>query len=114
MKLLSTKHRGLSYMTLASFLGLVILMLTTSPIDNILYAAFFFALAFVFLVSLGHFFVRVQIGKVSPKNRYRIVTLSLILLIFIMFRSAQSLNWVDGLILLLIGFGLVFYISRRS
>jgi hypothetical protein len=31
-----------------------------------------------------------------------------------MFRSAQSLNWVDAVILLLIAFGLVFYISRRA
>jgi uncharacterized membrane protein len=63
---------------------------------------------------LGSFMVRLQTGDLSPKNRYRIVALSLLLLILIMFRSAQSLSWVDGIILVLIGFGLVFYISRRS
>jgi amino acid permease len=89
-------------------------MTTTSPINNIIYAAAFFGLALIFLVSLGHLMVRLQTGEVSAKNRYRIVALSLVLLILLMFRSAQSLNWVDGVILVLIGFGLIFYISKRS
>jgi hypothetical protein len=100
-------------LALVSFIALAILMVSTSPIDNILYAAFFFGLALVFLISLGYFAVRLQTGDVSPKNRYRIVALSLILLTLTMFRSAQSLSWVDGVILILIGYGLVFYISRR-
>lgn len=99
---------------MASFLALGILMATTSPVDNIIYAAFFFGLAMIFLISLGYFIVRFQNGEVTPKNRYRIVALSLLLLILLMFRSAQSLSWVDGIILILIGFGLVFYVSRRS
>lgn len=100
--------------TLASFVALAILMTATSPINNVIYAAFFFGLALVFLVSFGHFMVRLQTGDVSPKNRYRIVVISVILLILLMFRSAQSLSWVDGVILVLISFGLVFYISKRS
>jgi hypothetical protein len=43
-----------------------------------------------------------------------VISLSLVLLILLMFRTAQSLSWVDGIILILIGFGLVFYISKRS
>jgi apolipoprotein N-acyltransferase len=35
-------------------------------------------------------------------------------LVLLMFRSAKSLSWVDGIILALIGFGLFFYISKRS
>lgn len=89
-------------------------MMTTSPVDNVIYTALFFGLALVFLVSLGNFLVRLQTGEVSAKNRYRTVSLSLVLLILLMFRSAQSLSWVDGIILALIGFGLVFYISKRS
>jgi len=58
--------------------------------------------------------VRLQLGEVSIKNRYRIVAVSLIILTIMMFRSANSLNWVDALILILISFGLVFYISRRG
>ena len=98
---------------LGSLLGLAALMTTTSPTDNIIYAALFFGLALVFLISLGYFIVWLQTGEVSSKNRYRIVALSLILLTLLMFTSAQSLSWVDGVILVLIGFGLVFYISRR-
>jgi hypothetical protein len=98
---------------LGSSIALAVLMMTTSPLNNILYAAFFFGLALIFLISLGYFIVRLQTGEVSAKNRYRIVALSLILLTLLMFRSAQSLSWVDGVILILIGYGLVFYISRR-
>jgi uncharacterized membrane protein len=58
--------------------------------------------------------VRLQTGEVSSKNRYRIIALSLVFLILLMFRSGQSLSWVDGLILILIGFGLTFYISKRA
>lgn len=109
-----TKRRLAGLLTLGSLAATIILASLTNPVDNIIYTALFFGLALVFLVSLGHFMVRLQTGEVSPKNRYRITALSLIFLILLMFRSAQSLSWVDGIILVLIGFGLVFYISRRS
>ena len=99
---------------LLSFLGLVVLMLSTNPVDRIIWAVVFFVLALVFMISFGFWIVRLQLGEVSSKNRYRIVALSLIVLTLLMFRSAQSLNWVDAVILLLIGFGLGFYISRRA
>jgi hypothetical protein len=99
---------------IVSFITLAILMMSTNPLDNIIYAVFFFGLALIFLISFGYSLVRLQTGKISSKNRYRIVALSLVFLILLMFRSAQSLSWVDGLILILIGFGLVFYISKRS
>jgi hypothetical protein len=101
-------------LTLGSFIALAVLMMSTSPLDNIIYAVIFFGLALIFLISLGYFLVRLQTGEVSHKNRYRIAALSLVLLILVMFRSAQSLSWVDGVILALIGFGLVFYISKRG
>lgn len=89
-------------------------MLTTDPVQKIIYATLFFALAFVFMISFGYLVVRLQLGEVSAKNRYRIVSVSLIILTLLMFRSAQSLSWVDAVILLLIAFGLGFYISRRA
>ncbi len=106
------KHSG--FTALASFLALAILMSSTSPVNNIIYTALFFGLALVFLVSLGYFIVRLQTGEISPKNRYRIIVLTVIFLVLVMFRSARSLSWVDGVILVLISFGLVFYISKRS
>lgn len=106
------KFSGLS--VLVSLVGLAILTTATNPIDNVIYTAVFFGLALVFMLSSGFFIVRLQTGEVSPKNRYRIVTLSLVLLILLMFRSAQSLSWVDGIILILIGFGLVLYITKRA
>jgi inner membrane protein involved in colicin E2 resistance len=105
-------HAGLT--ALMSLAGLIILMTVTNPVDNVIYTALFFGLALVFMVSLGYFVIRLQNGEISHKNRYRIVSLSLVLLILLMFRSAQSLSWVDGIILVLIGFGLIFYISKRS
>ncbi len=112
--MLKRRLRLSGLLALVSFAGIAILMTATSPVNNILYAAIFFGLALVFLISLGYFLVRLQTGEVSSKNRYRIVALTLVLLILLMFRSSQSLSWVDGVILVLIGFGLVFYISKRS
>jgi hypothetical protein len=112
-KLLSG-HKLNFWSFLLSLAGIIILATTTSPVDNVIYAAFFFGFAFVFMVSLGYLLVRLQMGEVSHKNRYRIISLSLVLLILLMFRSAQSLSWVDGIILALIGFGLAFYISQRA
>jgi hypothetical protein len=114
MAIFKSRHKLSGSTALISLALLIILMMATNPIDNVLYAALFFGLALVFLISLGYFVVRLQTGEVSPKNRYRTVALSLVFTILLMFRSAQSLSWVDGVILLLIGFGLVFYISRRS
>jgi uncharacterized membrane protein len=106
-------HRS-GILTLISLAALALLTGLTNPVDNVLYTALFFGLLLVFLLSLGYFLVRLQTGEVSSKNRYRIVAFSLVLLILLMFISAQSLSWVDGIILILIGFGLFFYISRRS
>ncbi|HVS79250.1 MAG TPA: hypothetical protein VHD84_03120 [Candidatus Saccharimonadales bacterium] len=108
------KYKSNFWLATLSFLGLVILMIATNPIDKIIYAVVFFVLFFIFMVNFGYLLVRVQLGEVAPKDRYRIVAISLIILTLIMFRSAQSLNWVDALILALISFGLVFYISRRA
>ena len=102
------------WLVLLSFVGVVALMMTTNPFDKIIYAVVFFALAMTFMISLGFWLVRLQLGEVSSKNRYRIVALSLLILTLLMFRSAQSLSWVDAVILLLITFGMGFYISRRA
>jgi len=110
---MKTRLKPPALIALSAFAGLAVLMVSTNPVDNIIYTALFFGLALVFLVSIGYFIVRLQTGDVSPKNRYRIAALSLLLLILLMFLSAQSLNWVDGMIFILFGFGLVFYISRR-
>ncbi|HET6863922.1 MAG TPA: hypothetical protein VFH37_01855 [Candidatus Saccharimonadales bacterium] len=102
------------WLMLLSFVGVVAIMMTTNPFDKIIYAVVFFVLAMVFMVSLGFWLVRLQLGEVSSKNRYRVVALSLVILTLLMFRSAQSLSWVDAVILLLITFGMGFYISRRA
>lgn len=107
-------HKRYGATALASFVAMVLLMMATNPVNNVLYTALFFGLALIFLISIGYFLVRLQTGEVSSKNRYRTVAVSLVLIILLMFRSAKSLSWVDGIILILIGFGLVFYISRRS
>jgi hypothetical protein len=114
MLMIIRRHRLTFWLSAISFLGLALLMLATNPIDKIIYAVVFFVLALVFLISLGYLLTGIQLGEVTSKNRYRIVAISLIILTLLMFRSAQSLNWVDALILVLISFGLVFYISRRG
>ena len=92
---------------------LTLVTLLTSPVKNITWAAIFFGLLLVFLISAGYLLSNLQSGGVSSRGRYRIWVISLCLVVFLMFRSAQSLNWVDGVILALIVFGLLFYGSRR-
>jgi len=112
--MLIRKRKLTFWLSVFSLLGLIGLMAGTSPADKIIYAAAFFGLALTFMVSFGFLMVGLQLGEVTSKNRYRIIAVSLIILTLLMFRSAQSLNWVDAVILALISFGLVFYISRRS
>jgi peptidoglycan/LPS O-acetylase OafA/YrhL len=99
---------------LLSLLVLAALVGFTSPISNISYALAFFAVAFWFLVSLGHLLIYLRRGKLGAKSRGRIVIVSVFLVLLMMFSSSQSLNWVDGLILLLVLGGLLFYSSRRA
>ncbi|HET7528677.1 MAG TPA: hypothetical protein VFJ84_00405 [Candidatus Saccharimonadales bacterium] len=112
MPKLARARSGLA--ALASLVAMIILAVSTNPVDNVIYSTIFFGLALVFMISLGFFLVRLQTGALSHKNRYRTVAISLLLIVLLMFRSARSLSWVDGIILVLIGFGLVFYISMRS
>ena len=97
-----------------SFLVLLSCILLTSPLDRVGLAIIFFAALLIFLVSLGYLVVGLQIGRVSPKNRSRIVIASVFLLILLMFRSAGSLGWVDAIVLWAITSGLLFYSSRRG
>jgi hypothetical protein len=89
-------------------------MLLTSPVKNIAWAVGFFAALEVFLLSLGYAAVYLQAGQMRPVYRYRIIIISAFILIVLMFRSAQSLSWLDGLVLIIITVGLLFYSSRRA
>lgn len=113
MSAIFKKHKLTFWLSILSLTGIILLVCTTNPIDKIMFAVVFFGLCLVFMISFGLLMVGLQLGEVSSKNRYRVIAISLIVLIFLMFRSADSLNWVDALILLLISFGMVFYISRR-
>ena len=93
--------------------ALVLITLLTSPVQKIGYAILFFAALLFTLVSLGYLVMRLWGAKPSPKNRYRIFIISLFIVVALMFRSAQSLNWTDALIVLLVAFGLLFYGGRR-
>ncbi|PJE65446.1 hypothetical protein COU91_01565 [Candidatus Saccharibacteria bacterium CG10_big_fil_rev_8_21_14_0_10_47_8] len=100
--------------TTGSFLCMVILAMTTSPIKEVTYAVVFFCLAMIFLVSFGYLLVGLHHGQTGPKSRYRIFTLSFLVLVGLMLLSSQALNWVDGVVLVLIGCGLWFYSGHRA
>lgn len=100
--------------SLMSFLGLLLLIWFTSPIENISFALVFFAILFVFLVSFGHLLIYARKGQLGPKSRGRLTIFSVFIVLLLMFSSSQSLNWIDGLILLLVLGGLLFYSSRRA
>jgi hypothetical protein len=97
-----------------SFISLLILTILTSPVSTISYAITFFLLLFVFLVSTAYAVIYIQNGRIRSRNRYRIYITSLLIVVAIMLRSAQSLNLMDAFILLLVAMGLLVYSSRRS
>jgi hypothetical protein len=103
-----------SILALCSFVVLLVCVLFTTPVKNISYVAVFFVSLLTFLMSFLYLAVRFRAGSVSPKSRYKIFSLSIFLVILIMFRSAQSLSLIDILILILITSGLFFYISKRA
>ena len=94
-------------------LAIFLLMLLTSPVKKIGYAVVFFGLLLAALVALGYLVVGIWGSQINAKNRYRIVVISLFIVISLMFRSAQSFNLIDGLIVILVAFGLLFYGGRR-
>lgn len=96
------------------FVAILLVVLLTNPIEKIGYAIVFFAALLALLLSLGHLLTYIRKGQLGPKSRSRIVIVSLFLMLLVMFRSAQSLNWIDALILILVVGGLLFYSSRRS
>ena len=89
-------------------------MFLTSPVKNITWAAVFFVTLLVFLLSLGYSAVYLQVGEMRPAYRYRIVIISIFIVVLLMFRSAETLSWLDGVVLAIITAGLLFYSGRRS
>ncbi len=87
--------------------------MTTNPVDKIGYAMLFFLVLLIFLGSAGYLLISRWKGIVSPRNRFRIAIVSIFLVILVMFSSAQSLGWLDGIVLVLVTAGLLFYSSRR-
>ena len=90
------------------------MVLLTSPVKNVAVAVPFFALLMLFLASLMHLFLYLRYGDVGTKARGRILIISVFLVLTLMFKSAQSLNWVDAFIILLVLGGFLFYSSRRA
>lgn len=102
------------FLSVISFIVILLTMLLSSPIDKIGFVILFFAGFFALLVSLGHLLIYLRRGQLGPKTHGRIAIISIFIILLVMFRSAQTLNWVDALILLLVIGGLLFYSSRRT
>lgn len=97
-----------------SFLCLASIMFFTNPIENISYAVVFFVVLFILLLSLGYLWLSMRRERASATLRSKIVIVSILAVVFVMFRSAGSLNWVDLLVLAMLSLGLLFYSSRRG
>ena|SRR3990167_7756704 len=96
-----------------SLLAMLVLVATTKPIDNISYGVVFFGLLTVFLVSAGYQVTRLRRGAMTTKSRSRIFIVSSVILVALMLRSSGSLDWIETLVLAVIGIGLWFYSGRR-
>ncbi len=102
-----------AFLSTGSFFGLLLIMLLSDPVQNVSYALFFFAILLVLLLSLGRLLIGLNSSKISRRSRSKILIISVLLVMILMFRSAGSLNWVDILVILLLGGGLLFYSGRR-
>ena len=101
-------------LSVISLLGLLILVSVTNPVDKISHVMVFFLIFLIFLISVGNLLMHRIRGEVSPKNRYRVFIVSIFLVVLIMFRSAQSLGWLEAAVLLSVMSGLLFYGGRRT
>ncbi len=111
---MNSKLKFWSFASLISFVALISIMLFTSPAKNITSAIPFFAVLVLFLISIGHGLVYLRRPLIGRRGHNRIAIISVLITLMLMFRSAQTLNWIDALILLLVAFGLLFYSSKRS
>lgn len=100
--------------SLASLIAIILLMGLTNPIDNISFAAVFFILAYIFIYSLIYSVATLQFGKLKHSTKRKIGIISTLLVLVTMLRSLQSFGFVDLLVVILIGFGLIFYVGRRN
>ncbi len=89
-------------------------MLLSNPLDNVSYAILFFAVLLILLLSLGYLLFGLSGHRPGRKARSRIAIISVLVVILLMFRSAGSLNWIDLVVVALLGLGLLFYSGRRS
>jgi hypothetical protein len=96
-----------------SFLCLLATILFTNPLNNLSYTIIFFMSLLIFLISISHIILYLSYEEIPLSSKYKIYTFSFIIVITLMLGSAQSLNLIDFIILLLISWGMVFYISRR-
>lgn len=103
-----------SFFSITSLISLILLSLLTNPLVNVSVAIIFYVILLVFLISFGHWLVTLISGRVTKNSRPRIIIVSVILVILLMFRSSGSLSWVDLVVLALLGFGWLFYSSRRN
>lgn len=102
-----------AYTTAGSFLLLLIITLFSSPINQVALTLTFFGVLLVFLVSLSVFIASIGRKKSSNKTIYKATLLSIFIVIILMFNSSQSLSLENGLILVLVIAGIVFYADRR-
>jgi hypothetical protein len=97
-----------------SFLCLILTLLFTNPVQNLGFIIVLFGSLFTFLISIGYLLAYIKSSHINLRSRYRIIIFSFLVVTVLMFRSAQSLNLIDLLILMLICFGLFFYSAKRT
>lgn len=100
--------------TVTSLLALLVMGLLTNPTVNVTIVAVFLVVLGIFLASFGYQVALAlsSTGTVEPKNRYRIMLLSIALVIGIMLRSLNSLGTPEVSLLAGLSIILYFYIGR--
>src|SRR5688572_33097166 len=97
-----------------SIVSLLLIITLTDPSENILYSLIFFLLAFILLLNLGFFLTNLVGSNLRNRGRRKVIILSSLIIITLMFSSLGALNWASAFTLALIALGLVFYWDKRA
>lgn len=109
------KHLKLSFIwVLVPLAGLLTFSALTNPVDSVSHSLIFFSLLLAVIAATVAFITYLFMGRVSPKSRWRIVTISIAAVVALMLKSSGSLKPAETVVLLLIVVGLWFYSGRRA
>lgn len=112
VKILRSSQKLPALTAAGSFCLLLALAFLSSPVRSVSLAIVFFTALAVFLISAGHWLLGLR-GQPSNRAKQQVTVVSILIVLVIMFRSANSLSWADFTVLVITTIAFLFYVRRR-